>query len=327
MRHVITLAKVALSGALAMLFVPGTAHAKDCVVGISMYTLSAPYFVAQEKAASARAKELGCKVVASTDARNDMNKQIADVEDMVTKGVNLLILNPRDPEGLNTAVAAAAAQGVKIIVIDSGISPKAKITALVQSNNTANGELVGGWLAQQTKGKDLKIALLSGDKGNVVGQDRRLGVFRGLVEGQLQQSGTVKFQVVGQGWGGWNQEGGLKAMEDILTAHPDVNVVLAENDSMALGARKALADAKKLDGVLVLAAADGQKEALALIKQGQYGATGLNDPALVAKTGVELGVKALNGQLPADLPRVNYTPPAVINKENVDKYYNPNAVF
>lgn len=320
-------AKAALLAALAALFVPAAAHAKDCVVGISMYTLSAPYFVAQERAASARAKELGCKVVASTDARNDLNKQISDIEDMVTRGVNLLILNARDPEGLVPAVNAAVAQGVKVIEIDSSISPKAKITALVQSNNTANGELVGQWLARQTRGKDLRIALISGDKGNVVGMDRRLGVFRGLVEGQLQQNGRVKFEVVAQGWGGWNQEGGLKAMEDILTAHPDVNVVLAENDSMALGARKALQDAKKTQGVLVVAAADGQKEALALIKQGQYGATGLNDPALVARTGVELGVKALNGQLPSDFPRVNYTPPAAITKENVDRYYDPKAVF
>jgi ribose transport system substrate-binding protein len=197
----------------------------------------------------------------------------------------------------------------------------------VQSNNTANGELVGNWLAQQTKGKDLKIALISGDKGNVVGQDRRLGVFRGLVEGQLRQNGAVKFEVVAQGWGGWNHEGGLKAMEDILVAHPEVNVVLAENDSMALGARKALSDAKKLQGVLVLAAADGQKEALELIKKGEYGATGLNDPALVAKTAVDLGVKAVKGELPSDFPRINYTPPAAITKENVDKFYNPKAVF
>jgi ribose transport system substrate-binding protein len=311
----------------AALLAAGSAHAKDCVVGISMYTLSAPYFVAQEKAAKEKAIELGCKVIASSDARNDMNKQIADVEDMVTRGVNLLVLNPRDPEGMVAAVAAAAAQGVTTVVIDSGINMKAKILTLVQSNNTANGELVGEWLAQQMKGKAIKIALLSGDKGNVVGKDRRLGVFRGLVEGQLRQGGAVKFEVVAQGWGGWNHEGGLKAMEDILVAHPEVNVVLAENDSMALGARKALADQKKLAGVLVLAAADGQKEALELIKKGEYGATGLNDPALVAKTAVEYGFKGINGQLPSDFPKLNYTPPAVITRENVDKYYNPKAVF
>jgi ribose transport system substrate-binding protein len=317
----------ALLGA-AVALAPFAAQAKDaCVVGISMYTLSAPYFVAQEKAAKEKATELGCKVIASSDARNDMNKQIADVEDMVTKGVNLLVLNPRDPEGLLPAVAAAAKAGVKVVIIDSGINMKAKIVTLVQSNNTANGELVGEWLANQMKGKAIKIALLSGDKGNVVGKDRRLGVFRGLVEGQLRNQGSVGFQVVAQGWGGWNHEGGLKAMEDILVAHPDVNVVLAENDSMALGARKALSDQKKLEGVLVLAAADGQKEALELIKKGEYGATGLNDPALVAKTAVELGFKSVKGELPSDFPKLNYTAPAVITKENVDKYYRADAVF
>ncbi len=133
--------------------------------------------------------------------------------------------------------------------------------------------------------------------------------------------------MVAQGWGGWNQEGGLKAMEDILVAHPDVNVVLAENDSMALGARKALADANKLKGVVVLAAADGQKEALELIKKGEYGATGLNDPALVARTAVELGVQALKDELPADFAKLHFTTPDAITKENVDKYYKADAVF
>ena len=61
---------------------------------------------------------------------------------------------------------------------------------------------------------------------------------------------------------------------------------------MVLGAIKALEAANK-KGVLVLAAADGQKEALELIKEGTYGATGLNDPAIVARTAVDIGVKAL----------------------------------
>jgi ribose transport system substrate-binding protein len=172
----------------------------------------------------------------------------------------------------------------------------------------------------------MKIALLSGAQGNEVGRDRRLGVFRGLVEGQLVGNGTAGFEVVAQGWGGWEQEGGLKAMEDILTAHPDVNVVLAENDSMALGGIKALEGVGKTDA-LVLAAADGQKEALALIKDGKYGATGLNDPDLVARTAVDIGLKAVKGELPAETPKLTLTEPAVITQENVAKFYRADAVF
>ena len=115
-------------------------------------------------------------------------------------------------------------------------------------------------------------------------------------------------------------------MEDLLTAHPDANVVLGENDSMVLGAMKALEAQGKTD-VLVLAAADGQKEALALIKEGKYGATGLNDPDLVARTAVDIGLKALNGELAADYPKLHLTTPAVITKDNVDQYYRADSVF
>jgi ribose transport system substrate-binding protein len=117
----------------------------------------------------------------------------------------------------------------------------------------------------------------------------------------------------------------LKAAEDMLTASPDMNVLVAENDSMALGALKAIQNAGKEGQILILAAADGQKEALALIKEGKYGATGLNDPALVAKTVVDTAVKYLQGE--RNIPKLINTTPAVITKQNVDKYYKPDADF
>lgn len=319
--------KTALTGCLATTaLLIGSAQAADCMIGISMKTLNAPYFAAQEAAAKDQAAKAGCQV-ATADAQNDMGKQIGDVEDMVSKGVNLLIINAADPQGLVPAINAAAAAGVKVVAIDSTVDPKAKYITLIQSSNDQNGFQVGQWLAQSTAGKDLKIALLSGEKGNVVGQERRLGVFRGLVEGQLVNGGKVSFAVVGQGWGGWTHEGGLKAMEDLLVAHPDINVVLGENDSMVLGARKALEAAGKQNDVLLVAAADGQKEALQLIQEGQYGATGLNDPALIARTAVDVGMKALDGSLPADFPKTDLTTPDAITKDNVAKYYRPDAVF
>ncbi|QEN87826.1 substrate-binding domain-containing protein [Labrys sp. KNU-23] len=320
--------KTLLGGSLAAALLAGTmgmASAADCKIGVAMYTLSAPYFAAQQAAAIDQGKKAGCEVTTS-DGQNDMGKQISDVEDMVAKGVNLLILNPRDPEGLVGAANAASAAGVKVVVMDSSINTKANIVTQVRSSNDQNGFLVGQWLAKKMQGKPVKIILLSGSQGNEVGRDRRLGVFRGLVEGQLVNDGKANFEVLGQGWGNWATEDGLKAAEDLLQAHPDVTVLLAENDSMALGGMKALQAAGKND-VLVLAAADGQKEALALIKDGKYGATGLNDPDLVARTAVDIGLKALKGELGADTPKLQLTTPAVITQENVDKFYKKDAVF
>ena len=114
-------------------------------------------------------------------------------------------------------------------------------------------------------------------------------------------------------------------MEDILVAHPDINVLLGENDSMTLGAIEAIKEAGKQDDILVLAAADGQKEALELIRKGEYGATGMNNPALVAEISIEIGLEVLAGK--TEFPRVYYTPAVCITKENVEQYYNPDADF
>jgi ribose transport system substrate-binding protein len=167
----IALAAVLTAGAY------GAAEAADCKVGIAMYTLSAPYFAAQVAAAADEAKKDGCEV-SQSDGQNDMGKQIADVEDMVAKGVNLLILNPRDPEGLVAAANAATKAGVKVVVMDSSINPKAHVVTQVRSSNDQNGFLVGEWLAKKMEGKPIKMILLSGSQGNEVGRDRRLGVFK-----------------------------------------------------------------------------------------------------------------------------------------------------
>lgn len=292
-----------------------------------MYTLSAPYFVAQQQAAKEAAEKLGCTVV-TTDGQNDMMKQIGDVEDMLSQGINVLILNARDPKGLVPATKACTAAKVPVIEMDSSIDPSADYVTIVQSSNSGNGQLVGDYLVKVMGNQPLKIALLSGEQGNLVGEDRREGVFRGIIESQLRQFGKADLTIVGQGWGKWTHEDGQKAMEDLLTAHKDVNVLVAENDSMALGAMRAITDAGRTKDIKVFAAADGEKDALAAIKDGaEYLATGRNDPVEVATKAVEIAVKAAKGQIPASFPKLTLTEPVAIIKTNVDKYYNPKAVF
>jgi ribose transport system substrate-binding protein len=289
-----------------------------------MYTLGAPYFAAQLNAAKRKAREYGIKVL-SSNAQDDMIKQLADVEDMLTQGIDLLILNPKDPKGLVPATEAATQAGVSVIIMDSSIDPSADFITTVQSNNMQNGILVGEWLARQLKGKEIRIALLSGVPGNPVGKTRRNGAFLGLIEQQLRSASSSTFRIVAQGWGNWTHEGGLKAMEDLLVSHPDVNVLLSENDSMALGAIEAIIEAGKKEQILVAAIADGQKEALKMIQSGGYGATGMNNPTLVAETAIEIGLRVLSGE--TDFPEKTYTPAVCISKSNVGKYYDPNSEF
>jgi ribose transport system substrate-binding protein len=309
---------------------PVSVDAQDTVdlsqvkVGLSMYTLGAPYFAAQAQSVADAVAEYGMTLI-SVDAGNDLNKQLADVEDLLAQDIDVLIFNPKDPLGAVPATKMATEAGVPVFIIDSSIDASADFVTTVQSNNTNNGIAVGNWLADRMAGTSIRMALISGSQGNPVGEDRREGVFRGLIEEQLRDSNQAGFEIVAQGWGEWAQEGGLNAMEDILVAFSDINVLLCENDSMCLGAMRAIDAAGLTENILVLAAADGQKEALELIATGAYGATGLNDPALVARTAVDLAVEYLQGR--RDFQKVTYTPAVAITQENVAEYYNPDAIF
>ena len=304
----------------------GAAKAADnCKVGISVYTLNSRFMHALEQAAITKAKELGCAVV-STDAQNDLNKQLGDIEDMISGGVNVLVVDPFNLSGLDAAVHTVAAKGIPVVAMDNTIDAKADVLTMVQSSNIQNGTMVGEWVAKQMKGKPMKIALLSGQQGSGAGLERRDGLLLGIFEEQLREIGGTDFQVVAQAYTDWTATQGLKAMEDILTAHPEINVVLSEADIINLGAMKVLEEKGHKD-VLIAAAADGQKEALALIKQGAYGASGSNNPTAVGGTAVEIAVKAFRKELSGQIPRVTLTKAAAITKENIDQFYDPNSIF
>jgi len=292
-------------------------------VGYCTPSLNAPFYVALSQSIQKNTEGYGMKFI-SVDGQGDIAKQVTAVEDLIAKGVQVLIINPLDPKALIPAVNMASKSGIPVFIVDSFIDPSADYISSVLANNQGNGELVGEWVVTKMGKTKIKAAIISGAQGNPVGMEKRLGFIRGMAETQLRNQGNSDFQIVAQGWGGWSNNGGLKAMEDILVAHPDINVLLAENDAMAMGAQKAIREAGKEANILV-AAFDGQKEALELIKAGKFGATALNSPAELGKLAVQAAVKHLNGEKNQD--KVIYTTAKLISKETVGQFYDPKAIF
>ena len=292
-------------------------------VGYCTPSLNAPFYVVLSQYIQKYTEGSGMKFV-SADGQDDIIKQITSIEDLTEAGVNVLIINPLDHKALVPAVNAAVKKGIPVFIVDSAIDPLANYVTSIQANNEGNGELIGDWIVNKTGKTKIKIALISGSQGNPVGREKRLGFIRGFSESQLMSLGNVKLDIVAQGWGNWTNNGGLKAMEDILVANPDINLLVAENDAMAMGALKAINEAGKAANIAV-AGFDGQKEAYELIKEGKYAATALNSPEELARLVVEAVVSYLNGVKQID--KVIYTAPVLITKENVDKYYDPKALF
>jgi ribose transport system substrate-binding protein len=292
-------------------------------VGYCTPSLNAPFYVVLTQYIQKYTEGYGMKFV-SADGQDDIIKQITSLEDLIAAGINVLILNPLDHKALAPAVNAAVKSGVPVFIVDSAIDPAANYITSIQANNEGNGELIGEWIVNKMGKARIKAALISGSQGNPVGREKRLGFIRGFAETQLMSQGNVDLTIVSQGWGNWTNNGGLKAMEDILVANPDINLLVAENDAMAMGALKAINESGKAD-VITVAGFDGQKEAYELIREGKFGATALNSPEELARLVVEAVVKYLNGERQID--KIIYTTPVLITKENVDKYYDPKALF
>ncbi|MFW2376206.1 MAG: substrate-binding domain-containing protein, partial [Cellulophaga baltica] len=220
----------------------------------------------------------------------------------------------------------AKAAGIPVFIIDSSIDPSADFVTTIQSNNLANGELAGEWLAKKFGKEKMNIALLSGNAGNPVGRTRKQGLLQGVTEEQLRTLGYIDLDIKTQMYTDWSYAGGLKAMEDILVAHPDINVVITESDVCVLGAIKAIAQAGKTDDILIVAGADGQKEAIKYIMDTDfYGCTAMNSPVQIGKNAVEYAIQYINGK--RDFKKTSFTAPLLITKENAAKYYDPKALF
>lgn len=298
---------------------------KNVKIGLSMLTLSeSPYYEAQVQAVKDEAKKYNATVYV-TDAKNDINKQQADVEDLISKGVTALIMNPQDPIASVSSTKACKAANIPVFIIDSGIDDSAYYVTKIQSDSEQNGMLLGQWIVKTMGKKEMNIGWLSGSQGSATGTARRLSTIKGIADAQLTANGKTSFNIGTQGWGKWNTQDGLKAAEDMLQADPNINIFIAENDAMELGAMQAIKEVGKTKQIVVCAASDGQKQAYQAIMAGTYGATCLNDPNLLGIDAVDLAIKYLQGD--RSMPKILTTKAAVITKDNVSQFYKANSIF
>lgn len=303
----------------------GNALAEDSLkIGFANRTLNGAFFSGLTEYMKIHAEERGYDVV-TTDARGDLNKQISDVEDMLSQGIDYLILNPQDPAAGQRISEIAKRRGVTTIVLDSDISLDAPVVTRVQANNAQNNILIGEYAVSLFGEQPMNCVIISGNQGNLVGEARRTNFVRGVMEAQLRKNNHTSLNIVSQGWGNWDQQGGLKAMEDLIVAQGDkINCVYSEMDDMALGAIRALKAANKLDQVKVFSH-DGYKKGLEAVARGELQATASNNPNTLAATVLDVVEGYEAGK--RDFPDYVYIPPVLITKDNVDEVYDPKSLY
>ena len=304
--------------AFAMLVTAAMAGQKT--IGFSNREMDSAFFRALSDGIKAQGEEAGFKVILS-DAAGDFNKQISDVEDLIAQGIDYLILNPQDPKAGLRIVQNANQKNIPVILVDSGIEGASIVTAVAASNDGGNfliGEYAHGQFRKQFGNSRIKLAILSMYQGSYTLMVRRTNFVRGLMEKGLQDVGSLELDIVQQVYTGGTDEGGLRGMEDILTAHPDVNMVYTESAVMVRGAINAIRAAGKSKDIQIYSF-DGAKFEYDELKKGTVLATGENSPFKLAGTAIDVVKRHAAGE--RDFPDVVAPAPTLVTTDNVDEVY------
>ena len=216
-------------------------------IGMSFQELNNPYFVTMKQALEEAAASVGATVII-TDARHDVAKQISDVEDMIQKKIDILLLNPTDSTGVEGAVKSAKAAGLVVAAVDA--NAKGPVDTFVGSKNYDAGVMACEYMGKALGGKG-DVAILDGIP--VVPILERV---RGCKDALAKFPGM---KIVTTQNGKQERDQALAVTENMIQANPNLKGIFSVNDGGAMGSLAAI-EASGKD--IKLTSVDGAPEAI-----------------------------------------------------------------
>jgi ribose transport system substrate-binding protein len=289
------------------------------LLGFAHVSMNNPYYLAMDKAARDTAAARGADIIV-LNAEEDISKQISDIESLLLKGVKGLIVNSATEYGTMPVIKRAKAMGIPVVAIDRNLY--GDYLAYVGIDQWKAGELQGEYITKKLLPNGGNIVMIIGDPGD----SASIGRGNGMLSILDKPENKGKYNVLGTYKASYNQMLGMQKMEEAIAAYGSkIDLVYCANDSMALGAQAALANAH-LDKVLICGV-DGQKEAYAeILKGGQYRSTVINNSWEITQKAVNILMDYLTkNQMPAEKNVITGT--ILVTPDNVKKYYDKNSVF
>lgn len=266
---------------IAGIFLAFAASASAERIGLVISTQNNPFFVTLKEGAEAKAKELGHDLIV-LDSQDNPAKELGNVEDLLVKGVDVLLINPTDSDAVVSSVKAANRSKIPVVTLDRAANG-GNVVSHVASDNVLGGEMAGNFIVEKLGGKG-KVVELEGIPGTTAARDRGTG---------FNKAAAGKLEVVAKQAADFDRTKGLNVMENILQAQPEIQAVFAHNDEMALGALKAI-EASRRD--IFVVGFDATDDAVAAVKEGKLAATVAQKPAEIGAIGVEVADKIVKKQ-------------------------------
>jgi len=245
------------------------------------------------------------------DAQEDVVKQQDQVNALIAKGVDALVVVPVDTSAMGAITDAATAAGIPLVYVNRnpfGEATPPEGVYYIGSKEVVAGELQGDALIK-LMGETGGVAILMGKLDNEAAVKRTEGNKNVL-------SKVPGITILAEETGNWQRDQGMSLTENWLTAYGDkLNAILANNDEMALGAVQALQAAGRTD-IMVLGV-DAIPDAKTAVADGTLAGTVLQDLAGQGKTGMEIAFKVINGETPEQVTWIDFVS---VTPENVAEF-------
>lgn len=277
--------------ALASIAAP--ASAADVGACLITKTDTNPFFVKMKEGATAKATELGVTLKSyAGKIDGDSESQVAAIETCIADGAKGILITASDTKGIVPTIKKARDAGILVIALDTPLEPADSADATFATDNLLAGKLIGQWAAATLgdKAKDAKVAFLDLTPSQpTVDVLRDQGFMMGFgidVKDANKIGDEDDARIVGHDVTNGNEEGGRKAMENLLQKDPGISVVHTINEPAAAGAYEALKAVGMEKNVLIVSV-DGGCPGVKNVQDGVIGATSQQYPLMMAALGIE----------------------------------------
>ena len=285
----------------------GASAAEVKKIGLAVSNLQADYFNQIKMGVEAYAKEKGIEVI-TVDAKNDSATQVSQVQDLLTQNIDAFIYIPAGAAAAAVPTRLAKEAGIPVVNVDRNADGAPGDTFIATDNATSAYEVCKHIIG--LAGGSGKMLMIHGQKGTTPEVERTKGCMKAIEE-------NPGVELVAEQWSEqWSQAEGLNIGQNLLQAHPDVSLIFAQADGLALGAAQAV----KVSGVsqrVYVGGFDGDTTALPILAEGGFDATATQQVRGIGRLAVDSAIKLAAGET---LPAEQLLPGFLTTPENAAKF-------
>lgn len=304
--------------AIAVLALGACARSKTTTIGVSMALFDDNFLTVLRNGMQSYAQTLDAVSLQVEDAQNDVAKQLSQIQNFISQGVDAILVIPVDTDATPAMTKLAAEAGIPLIYVNrtpADLDRLPKNMAFVGSNEVEAGTLETKEVCRLLKGAgkaEAHIVVIMGELSNQAARQRTQDVVDVLATPECSFMKIVERQT-----GNWQRTQGQDLMSNWISAGIKFDAVVSNNDEMAIGAIQALKAAGYDMGKLIVAGVDGTDDALAAMQAGDLDVTVFQDAAGQGKGAVDAALKLGRGET---VEQTVWIPFELVTPENVERY-------